>query len=219
MATVDPPFTPEQFRRQDEGDDARFYGAPRLVTHIDDAAIAAIGDLLPPDATILDLMSSWKSHLPPDVEPRRAVGLGLNAAELAANEQLDEYVVQNINTNPSLPFPDETFDIAIITVSIQYVVRPVTLFREIRRALKDGAPLVVIFSNRLFPTKAVRIWSEQDDQGRAGLVRGYFELAGGYRDITFLDRSPAPRGGARGRWFGLGGDPVYAVLGRKTADQ
>ncbi len=173
---VDPPFTPKQFARVDPSEDARFYATPRLVTHIDDAAIATIGevlrDLIPPDATILDLMSSWKSHLPRDVRPRRTVGLGLNEVELAANDQLNEYVVRDINQDPALPFPDDTFDIAIITVSIQYVTNPVILFREVRRVLKVGAPLVVIFSNRLFPTKAIRIWYEHDDPGRAALVRG-----------------------------------------------
>jgi len=223
--SVDSPFTPEQFKRVDESDDARFYETPRLVTHIDDAAIATIGevlrDLIPPGATILDLMSSWKSHLPPDDPPRarlgRVVGLGMNAVELAANDQLDEYVVQDINQRPALPFPDDKFDIAIITVSIQYVTRPVTLFREVRRVLNPGAPLVVIFSNRLFPTKAVRIWYEQDDLGRAALVRGYFELAGGYEEIKFIDWS-RPRAGRRG-WFGFDGDPVYVVVGRKGADR
>ncbi len=214
---VDPPFTPEQFARVDPSEDARFYTMPRLVTHIDDAAIATIGevlrDLIPPDAAILDLMSSWKSHLPREVRPRRTVGLGLNEVELAANDQLDEYVVRDINQDPTLPFPDDTFDIAIITVSIQYVVRPVTLFREVRRVLKTGGPLVVIFSNRLFPTKAVRIWYERDDGGRAALVRRYFELAGGYDPIRFIDRG----GGGGGRdWLRPPGDPVYFVIGHKA---
>lgn len=215
---ADPPFTPEQFERVDPSDDAHFYETPRLVTHIDDAAIATIGEvlreLIPPDATILDLMSSWKSHLPPEARPRRTVGLGLNEVELTANDQLDEYIVQDINKDTVLPFPDDTFDIVIITVSIQYVVRPVTLFREVRRVLKTGAPLVVIFSNRLFPTKAVRIWYEQDDRGRAGLVRSYFELAGGYDPIRFIDRSGG-RGGGRG-WFRPPSDPVYFVIGYKA---
>jgi hypothetical protein len=219
--SIDPPFTPEKFARVDESDDARFYESPRLVTHIDDAAIATIGevlrDLIPPGAMVLDLMSSWKSHLPPEACPERVVGLGMNAVELAANDQLDEYVVQDINQRPTLLFPDNTFDIAIITVSIQYVTNPVTLFREVRRVLNPGAPLVVIFSNRLFPTKAVRIWYEQDDPGRAALVQGYFELAGGYEGIEFIDRSK-PRTGRRG-WFGSDGDPVYVVIGRKAVDR
>jgi SAM-dependent methyltransferase len=217
---VDAPFSPEHFARVDGSDDTNFYDVPRLVTHIDDAAIAIIGeilgDLIPPDATILDLMSSWKSHLPPQLGPRRVVGLGMNATELAANEQLDAWVVQDINADPALPFADDEFDIAIITVSIQYVTRPVTLFREIRRVLKPGAPLVIFFSNRLFPTKAVRIWTQLDDAGHAALVQSYFQLAEGYTNIRFIDRSPRPQEGTRG-WHLAAHDPVFAVIGEKGA--
>jgi hypothetical protein len=215
---VDDPFPPEYFERVDPTIDARFYDTPRLVTHIDDTAIAVIGEvlreLIPPDAAILDLMSSWKSHLPPDVRSRRVAGLGMNATELAANDQLTEWVVRDLNADPTLPYGDDEFDIAIITVSIQYVTRPVALFREIRRVLRPGAPLVIFFSNRLFPTKAVRIWHEQDDEGHVALVMAYFEVAGGYRDVRFIDRSAPPRPGPRG-WLQPAHDPVYAVLGYK----
>ncbi|MFN8538776.1 MAG: class I SAM-dependent methyltransferase [Thermomicrobiales bacterium] len=193
---VDPPFAPEHFARLDPTDDANFYDTPRLVTHIDDTAIAIIGeilaDLIPPDATILDLMSSWKSHLPPAPRPRRVVGLGMNATELAANTQLDAWVVHDLNTMPLLPFPDDEFDLAIITVSIQYVTRPITLFQEIWRVLKPGAPLIIFFSNRLFPTKAVRIWTQLDDAGHIALVQSYFQLAGNYTNLRLIDRSPNP---------------------------
>jgi SAM-dependent methyltransferase len=214
----DPPFPASYFERADPSDDAQFYETPRLVTHIDDGAIATIGEvlseLIPPDATILDLMSSWKSHLPPGVTPRKVVGLGMNAVELAANDQLDEWVVQNLNDKPILPFADDQFDIAIITVSIQYVTRPVTLFREIRRVLKPGAALVIIFSNRLFPTKAVRIWYEQDDEGHVALVQAYFEVAGGYDEAIFIDRSAPQPIDTRGRLLPTR-DPVFVVLAHK----
>lgn len=217
---TDPPFPQSYFARVDPTEDARFYATPRLVTHIDDGAIAAITDLLreliPPDATILDLMSSWKSHLPPEIAPRRVVGLGMNAVELAANEQLDEWLVRDLNADPTLPFAADTFDVAIITVSIQYVVRPVTLFREIGRVLKPGAALVIIFSNRLFPTKAVRVWQEQDDEGHGALVMAYFALAGGYDEPQFIDRSAPPRLDPRGRLLPTH-DPVYVVLAHKKS--
>jgi ubiquinone/menaquinone biosynthesis C-methylase UbiE len=142
----------------------------------------------------------------------------MNAAELAANEQLDEWVVQDINADPALPFADDEFNLALITVSIQYVVRPLTLFREVRRVLKPGGTLVVIFSNRLFPTKVVRIWCEADDAGHVALVRRYFELAGGYRDIRFIDRSAPPLPPPLG-WFQQPHDPAYVVLGTKDAGQ
>jgi SAM-dependent methyltransferase len=217
--SVDPPFSPEHFARIDPSDDARFYDSPRLVTHIDDTAIAIIGEILgeliPPDAAILDLMSSWKSHLPPQVRTRRVVGLGMNGTEMAANDQLNAWVVHDLNANPALPFMDDEFDIAIITVSIQYVTRPVTLFREIWRVLKPDAPLAIFFSNRLFPTKAVRIWTQLDDAGHVALVQSYFQYAGGYTNLRFIDRSPKSHFGLQG-WQFAAHDPVYAIIGEKA---
>jgi SAM-dependent methyltransferase len=216
---VDPPFAPEHFARLDPSDDDAFYDTPRLVTHIDDTAIAIIGEvlaeLISPDAVVLDLMSSWKSHLPAQPRPRRVVGLGMNATELAANTQLDAWVVHDLNADPALPFPDEEFDIAIITVSIQYVTRPITLFREIWRVLKPDAPLVITFSNRLFPTKAVRIWTQLDDAGHIALVQSYFQFAGGYTNLRIIDRSPKPQF-TPGGWHHPSHDPIYVVLGEKT---
>jgi SAM-dependent methyltransferase len=219
FSPVDPPFTQEHFARLDPSDDAHFYDSPRLVTHIDDTAIAIISevlaDLIPSNATILDLMSSWKSHLPSQPRPRRVVGLGMNATELAANSQLDAWVVHDLNADPTLPFADDEFDIAIITVSIQYVTHPITLFQEIWRVLKPDAPLVIIFSNRLFPTKAVRAWTHLDDAGHAALVQSYFQLAGGYTNIRLIDRSPKPQFTSQG-WHVPAHDPVYVVLGEKS---
>ncbi|MDZ4277709.1 MAG: methyltransferase domain-containing protein, partial [Dehalococcoidia bacterium] len=131
------PFRPEHFRRQDERDDALFYTTPRLVTHIDDQAIAALGqlyaELLPRDGAILDLMSSWKSHLPDELPRRRVAGLGMNETELRENEELDDWVVRDVNREPRLPFADAEFDAVVLAVSVQYLTRPVDVFREVRR--------------------------------------------------------------------------------------
>jgi SAM-dependent methyltransferase len=198
------------FERQDESDDERFYEPSRLVTHIDDAAIAAVthlyGELFPPGGAILDLMSSWVSHLPPAVDYRRVVGLGMNQAELDANPRLHERIVQNLNRDSRLPFADAEFDGAGICVSVQYLTQPVAVFREVGRVLRPGAPLVVTFSNRCFPTKAIAIWQALDDRGHGQLVRRYFEEAGNWTDISVLDRSSR-------RWRG---DPLYAVVGRSN---
>src|SRR5215213_5169812 len=139
------------FRRFDESPDEEFYLLPRFVTHIDDLAIAAVTqlyrELFPPGGEILDLMSSWISHLPPEVEYHRVIGLGMNEAELRRNERLDAYAVQNLNTNPHLPFGDAEFDGCGICVSIDYLTRPVEVLREVGRVLKVGAPTVITFSN------------------------------------------------------------------------
>jgi SAM-dependent methyltransferase len=201
-------LSPQYFRRYDESRDESFYEQARLVTHIDEGAIAAVTQLyreyFPANGAILDLMSSWVSHLPPEVEYRRVVGLGMNAKELGANPQLHEWGVQNLNRTPQLPFGDDEFDGAGICVSVQYLTQPVAVFREISRVLKPNAPLVITFSNRCFPTKAVAVWQSLDDQGHCRLVRRYLEDAGNWTNIEELDRSPR-------KWRG---DPLFAVVGR-----
>jgi SAM-dependent methyltransferase len=196
------------FRRVDESDDLNFYDQPRLVVHIDDAAIAATTALfreyVPAGADVLDLMSSWRSHLPTDIAYGRVAGLGLNADEMRQNPQLTESVVQSLNRNPVLPYADAAFDAAVCTVSVQYLTQPLAVFRELARVLRPGAPAVIVFSNRMFPTKAVAVWQSLDDQGHCDLVETYFRQAGGFTDIVSLDRSP-------GRWS----DPLFAVVGRR----
>ncbi len=190
--------------------DEEFYRTPRLVTHIDEGAIAAVTqlyrELFPAGGEILDLMSSWVSHLPPEVEYRRVIGLGMNEVELRRNERLDSYIVQNLNANPLLPLGSGEFDGAGICVSIDYLTRPVEALREVGRVLKTGAPLIVTFSNRCFPTKAVEIWHRLDDAGHMRLVEDYFREAGNFEDVRSLDRSPR-------RPFS---DPLYAVVGRSA---
>jgi SAM-dependent methyltransferase len=194
----------------DETPDEEFYRTPRLVTHIDDHAIAAVTqpyrELFPAGGEILDLMSSWISHLPPEVGYRRVVGLGMNEEELRRNERLDSYVVQNLNENPILPFGDGEFDGCGICVSVDYLTRPVEVLREVGRVLKAGAPVVITFSNRCFPTKAVAVWHQLDDRGHMRLVEDYLRQAGNWDDIRGLDRSPR-------RLFS---DPLYAVIGEST---
>jgi SAM-dependent methyltransferase len=200
----------EAFRRTDETPDEEFYRTPRLVTHIDEGAIAAVTQLyrefFPVGGEILDLMSSWISHLPPEVSYRRVIGLGMNEVELRRNERLDSYIVQNLNTNPGLPFGRAEFDGVGICVSIDYLTRPVEVLREVGRVLKVGAPQIVTFSNRCFPTKAVEIWHQLDDHGHVRLVEGYLKEAGNFRKVRSLDRSPR-------RLFS---DPLYAVVGESA---
>jgi SAM-dependent methyltransferase len=198
----------EAFRRYDESPDPLFYVQPRFVTHLDEAAIAAVRqlyrELFPPGGSILDLMSSWVSHLPPEIAYQRVVGLGLNQQELAANPRLDAAVVQDLNVDPRLPFGSEEFDGAAICVSIQYLTQPAAVLREVSRVLRPGAPLVVTFSNRCFPTKAVAIWQVLDDIGHAQLVAQYLREAGTWADIQALNRSPRLPGA----------DPLFAVVAR-----
>jgi SAM-dependent methyltransferase len=199
-------FPPEAFRRQDESPDEKFYEQPRFVTHIDDGAIAAVTQLyreyFKADSAILDLMSSWISHLPTEISFRRVAGLGMNREELARNKRLTDYVVQNLNTNSVLPFGIGEFDGAGCVVSIDYLVKPIDVLREVGRVLKPSAPFVITFSNRCFPTKATAAWLYTDDDEHLKLVASYLRAAENWTDIELLNRSPKR------------GDPLYAVVGR-----
>jgi SAM-dependent methyltransferase len=197
------------FTRLDDEDDEVFYEPPRLVCHIDEGAIAALTgfyrDVLPRGGVLLDLMSSWVSHLPPEIEYAEVIGHGMNTAELAANQRLSRWFVQNLNRETSLPLGDASLDAAMICVSIQYLQRPLAVLREIARALRPGAPLVVSFSNRCFWTKAVAIWRALDDEGHAHLVDRYLRGAGFARLETHR----------LAEWVEDFSDPMIAVVGWK----
>jgi SAM-dependent methyltransferase len=200
---------PKAFRRFDETPDDLFYVEPRFVEHIDEAAIADLEQLyreqLPAGGEILDLMSSWVSHLPGDVSYARVAGLGMNRAELAGNARLSDFVVHNLNAEPILPFPNVSFDAAIIGVSIQYLVDPIAVLRDLARVVRPDGPLVIAFSNRCFPTKAVAIWQSLDDEGHIALVTHYLDSAG-WHNITSVRRVDRP------------GDPLYAVIATSPAE-
>ena len=208
--TTPPNFPDHAFRRMDETDDRLFYTQPRLVVHIDDRAIAAIRNYLtgalPQTGVALDLMSSWRSHMPEDARDLEVVGLGMNAVEMRENPHLSRHVVHDLNDDPTLPFDDASFDAVVVTVSIQYMTRPVEVFADIRRLLKDGARFHVIYSNRMFPTKAVAVWQSLDDRDRARLIGAYFQASGGWEDLAARDISPSSPPHS---------DPVYVVSARK----
>lgn len=212
------PFPTWFFDRDDPSPDARFYGPPRLVTHIDAGAIAAVGELYaelgidgaaPGPTRVLDLMSSWISHL--RTAPTELVVLGMNAAELAANPMATDRVVQDLNTDPALPFDDASFDAVLCCVSIDYLVRPVEVLAEAARVLRPGSPVVLTFSNRCFPTKAVHGWLAADDAGRCAIATEYIRRAGGFTEPQISTRTPSTD--ARGRPYR--GDPLHAVVARR----
>jgi SAM-dependent methyltransferase len=195
-------FPPGFFDRADPDTDAAFYRVPRIVTHIDDAAIDAVGalyDELGLDGEVLDLMSSWVSHF--RQAPRALTVLGMNAAELARNPQAAHTVVHDLNAEPQLPFPDQSFDAAVCCVSVDYLVRPIEVFRDLTRVLRAGGPLVCTFSNRCFPTKAIRGWLYAGDAEHGEIVAEYFREAGGWDEAVIARRTPADHRG----------DPLWAV--------
>jgi SAM-dependent methyltransferase len=184
-----------------------------LVVHIDEVAIATVSkifrDYIPVNSVVLDLMSSWRSHWPEGHSKRRLVGLGLNAVEMQDNPDLNDYVVHDVNRNPALPFDDDTFDAAVITVSAQYLIKPVETFAHVNRVLKPGGIFIVTFSNRMFPTKAVRIWRASSDRGRMEVVASYMDQAGNFEEI---------RGGFANPDESPPGDPIFMVIAKKASD-
>ena len=201
MNDPNPRFSDDFFRRTDESPDDQFYVPDRLVTHIDDRAIAAVGALygeLGVNGRVLDLMSSWISHL--RSAPDQLTILGLNQTELDANPMATARIVQDLNLDPVLPFADDTFTAATCCVSVDYLTRPIEVFREVARVLRPGAPFVVTFSNRCFPSKAIRGWLANDDRTHVRIVATYFELADAFGEVqAALRTSPGS------------GDPLFAV--------
>ena len=193
------------FDRADESPDTDFYAQPRLVTHLDDAAIAAVSDLydeLGLTGDVLDLMSSWVSHF--RTAPRSLTVLGLNAVELDANPVATARVVHDLNADAVLPFADGSFDAVVNCVSIDYLVRPVEVLAEVARVLRPGGLSVCTFSNRMFSTKAVRGWLAVSEQERPLVVAEYHRQAGLFAEPTVQQRLDGRRS-----------DPLWAVWARR----
>jgi SAM-dependent methyltransferase len=209
MSLAMPSLPRELFQRLDESPDEDFYREPRLVTHIDDATIAALTqvyrELVPAGASVLDLMSSWVSHLPPEVDYGHVVGVGMNRVELAENRRLTSFLVHDLNRSPELPFRDATFDAVLNAVSIQYLTKPVEVFASVARVLRPGGFLVVATSHRMFPTKAVAAWHSLEPGERLRLIGAYCALAGGFAAARVLDRSPR------------GADPLWIVVATRVS--
>jgi len=188
------PLPAALFARVDESPDALFYREPRFALHVDDATVAALTELyreeVAPGARVLDLMSSWVSHLPGERPFARVAELGMNEAELAANPRLDEHCVRDLNADPALPWPDAAFDAVLCAFSVQYLVRPVEVFAEAARVLAPAGRILIATSHRLFPTKAIAAWRALAAPERLRLVAHFLERAGGFAPARLVDRSP-----------------------------
>ena len=209
---------PHQRTKLDSSEDSLFYSFPRFVTHVDDNFINQLTQLytqkLKPNTRILDLMSSWVSHLPSEMEFSHVEAQGMNEEELAKNPRLDHYVVQNLNTNPKLPFEDQDFHAVLCAVSVQYLEYPEAVFSEIARVLKPDGIAIISFSNRMFYQKAISVWRDATDRQRVHLVKSYFQLVSEF--ITPEVITVQPKIPAFLPLFGIGGqDPFYAVLATK----
>lgn len=205
-SNTDTQLPADWFRRIDEAPDEDFYREPRFVAHIDLATIEALStfyrEFIPTGSDVLDLMSSWISHLPEDLSVGRVAGLGMNEAELAANPQLSDFCVHNLNDQPRLPYPEGAFDRIILAVSVQYLKRPLEVMASSHKVLREGGAICIAMSHRLFPTKAVLAFHELGASERVQLVGHYLKSAG-FSNVVFEDRSPP------------NADPLWLVIGRR----
>jgi hypothetical protein len=214
-------WSDQPFTRRDPRPDLEFYRDPRLVDHLDRVAIAQIrglyGRLIPPRSRILDLMSSWHSHLPESLADGSVVGLGLNRVELEANPALDDRLVQDLNQEGRLPFPDGDFDAVVCTASVEYLVEPFAVLREVARVLRPGGVFVVTVSNRWFPPKAIAIWEGIHEFERPGLILEYFAESGAFRDLETWSLRGLPRPADDKYAHQVAqSDPVYGVWGYRA---
>lgn len=209
---------PEQRSKLDQSNDTDFYSFPRFVTHVDEGFIDQLTNLyrqrLQPQTRILDLMSSWVSHLPDDLEFAHVEGHGMNGEELAKNPQLNHYFIQNLNLNPKFPLEDHTFDAVLIAVSVQYLQYPEAIFTEIQRILKPEGIVIVSFSNRMFYQKAIAAWRDGTELSRIQQVKSYFQSVPGFSQPEVIAKtSPLP---SFLQMLGvIATDPFYAVIASK----
>lgn len=226
LETLYPPeetgfMSDSSFKRMDDREDSLFYETERLVQHLDRTAIEQVSEIhgrfLQPGMQLLDLMSSWVSHIPEAITDLNVTGLGMNADELARNPRLTSKVIQDINLQTTLPFDDRQFDAVICSASVEYLTEPVAVFRELGRVLKPGAPAIITFTDRWFPTKVIELWTGLHPFERLALVQEYFRSAGNFTDIeTETARGrPRPEDDKYARQQALS-DPVYAVWARAS---
>ncbi len=213
-------FADTPFQRLNPQPDSDFYAQPRMVAHLDDTAADVLqtlyGRLLKPDMQVLDLMSSWTSHLPDSLRLDTLVGLGMNATELEANPRLTEHLLQDLNTHTALPFADHQFDAIICSLSVEYLTQPFDLFDELARVLKPGGLLIHTFSNRWFPSKSIRLWSYLHEFERMGLVLEYFARSGQFSALeTYSMRNLARPEDDKYFPQSLTADPIFAVWGQR----
>ncbi|MGA7875256.1 MAG: methyltransferase domain-containing protein, partial [Desulfoferrobacter sp.] len=215
--SIDDLFGKNAFSRLDETEDGIFYARDRFVSHLDSTALGTVEKLIgqlvvEQNASILDLMAGWDSHIPAEIKPSRVVGLGLNKNELEQNSSLTEYVLHDLNKNSSLPFPDVSFDAVINVVSVDYMTKPIETFREVGRILKPGGLFLVIFSSRMFPQKATQVWRQAGENERIILVEEFFRYSEMFEvPKVFVSKGmPRPQDDKYAH-LGIPSDPIYAV--------
>ena len=206
----------QQRVKQDESNDELFYSMPRFVQHLDGGFRKELtnlySDRIEAGTIILDLMSSWVSHLPASNNYKEVIGHGLNEQELKANKQLSSYWLQNLNVNQHLPLADCQIDTGLIVAGWQYLQKPEAVASELFRVVKPGGILIVSFSNRMFSSKAPLAWLESSDRERLNLISKVVRHQGWHIE-ELVSKETVDSGPLK--WFAGKGDPFFSVIARK----
>ncbi len=204
----------EQREKENSNDDSIFYSQPRFVHHLDNnfrrRLTTLYKEIIPKNSIILDLMSSWVSHLPPEINYKKVIGHGMNKKELQKNSRLDYYWVQDLNKNQKLPLKDWSVDFCLMVAAWQYLQEPEAVASEIKRIVKPGGSVIISFSNRAFWEKAPRIWREGGDKEHIKYIKAIL-LSQGWDKVRSIEESDNKEG-----IFGMVGiktDPFLSVIG------
>ena len=203
--------------KSDISDDEIFYQQPRFVHHLSDSFRSRLTSLyseyLLKHHIILDLMSSWVSHLPSNISYKKVIGHGMNEAELSSNERLDRFFVHNLNKKQNMPIEDSSIDVGLIVAGWQYLQYPEKVSLELSRIIKSDSLLIISFTNRAFWTKAPNIWTYSSEEKRIEYVTNVL-WANGWRIEKVLNEKTQDK-----KLFGFytsESDPFFSVIARNN---
>jgi len=203
--------------KSDISDDEIFYKQPRFVHHLSDSFRTRLTNLyseyLLKHYIILDLMSSWVSHLPSNISYKKVIGHGMNEAELSSNERLDRFFVQNLNKKQNMPIEDSSVDVGLIVAGWQYLQYPEKVSLELSRVIKSDSLLIISFTNRAFWTKAPNIWTYSSEEKRIEYVTSVL-TSNGWRIEKILNEKTQDK-----KLFGFyssESDPFFSVIARNN---
>ncbi len=203
--------------KNDIADDEIFYDQPRYVHHLSDSFRIRLSKLyseyLLNHHVILDLMSSWVSHLPSNIRYKKVIGHGMNKAELGSNKRLDSFWVQNLNKVQTLPFEDSSIDVGLIVAGWQYLQYPEKVSLELSRIIKSNSLLIISFTNRAFWSKSPNIWTYSTEEKRIEYVKSVL-ISNGWRIEKSLNEKTQDK-----RLFGFysaDSDPFFSVIARNN---
>ena len=203
--------------KSDICDDEIFYQQPRFVNHLSDSFRTRLTTLyseyLLNHHIILDLMSSWVSHLPTNIRYKKVIGHGMNQAELSSNERLDSIFVQNLNKKQNMPIEDSSIDVGLIVAGWQYLQYPEKVSLELSRIIKSDSLLIISFTNRAFWTKAPNIWTYSSEEKRIEYVTSVLTANGWRIEKVFNEKTQDKK---LFGFYSSESDPFFSVIARNN---